>query len=451
MRPSATAELRAALEAMDTQALGAELHAAVRELYPLCRSITGDGLRASLRILGRKVPLTLHEVPSGTRVFDWVVPREWNLRGARLLGPGGEVIADAARLNLHVLNYSVPFRGRVSLEELQTHLHSLPDAPELVPYRTSYYRDAWGFCLSHAVRNRLGPGEYQVEIDTTLSDGSLTYGELVHPAAPSDDEVLFSTHCCHPSLANDNCAGMAMCAELARMLCGHEAALHLSLPLRPWHHRRDHLARRQRGRRADGSRMASSPPASETQAGSPTSGAGAATPRSIGRRFWCCTTRAWSTTSGPSLLTGTTSASTARPDSICRSAPSPALLTASIPSTTPRPTTSLVKPDRLVDTLRRYLEVIEVLEGNAVFVNLQPKCEPQLGKRGLYDAVGGQSHAAASQMAMLWVLNLSDGTHSLIEVAERSGVRFPEVWNAAQALERVGLLAPTEPPGGAAR
>jgi len=112
---------------------------------------------------------------------------------------------------------------------------------------------------------------------------------------------------------------------------------------------------------------------------------------------------------------------------------------------------SLVKPDRLVDTLRRYLEVVEVLEGNAAYVNLQPKCEPQLGKRGLYGAVGGQSHAAASQMAMLWVLNLSDGSHSLLEVAERSGVRFPEVWNAAQALERVGLLAPAKPPGGAAR
>jgi len=207
------------LDAMNPEALGAELHAGVRELYPICRSITGDGLRASLRILGRTVPLTLHEVPSGTRVFDWVVPREWNLRGARLLGPGGEVIADAARLNLHVLNYSVPFRGQVSLEELQAHLHSLPEAPELVPYRTSYYREAWGFCLSHAVRSRLGPGEYQVEIDTTLSDGSLTYGELVLPGA-EQREVLVSTHCCHPSLANDNCAGMVMCAELARILSG---------------------------------------------------------------------------------------------------------------------------------------------------------------------------------------------------------------------------------------
>jgi aminopeptidase-like protein len=141
------------------------------------------------------------------------------MRGARLLGPGGEVIADASRLNLHLLNYSVPFRGKVSLQELQDHLYSLPEAPDLVPYRTSYYREAWGFCLSHSVRASLSEGEYRVEIDTTLADGSLTYGEVAL-VGEEDREVLVSTHCCHPSLANDNCAGMVMCAELARILSG---------------------------------------------------------------------------------------------------------------------------------------------------------------------------------------------------------------------------------------
>src|SRR5262245_60126774 len=179
MPPEAGEELRALLDGLDPEALGAELHAGVRELYPLCRSITGEGLRASLRLLQRRAPLVFHEVPSGTRAFDWVVPREWNVRGARLLGPADEDVAGALRLNLHLLNYSVPFRGKVSLVELQEHLHSLPEAPELVPYRTSYYREAWGFCLSHSVRASLPPGEYRVEIDTTLADGSLTYGELV--------------------------------------------------------------------------------------------------------------------------------------------------------------------------------------------------------------------------------------------------------------------------------
>jgi hypothetical protein len=136
---------------------------------------------------------------------------------ARLLGPDGEVIADAGQLNLHLLNYSVPFHGTVELEELERHLHSLPDAPSLVPYRTSYYREAWGFCLSHAQRTRLRPGQYRVEIDTRLTEGSLTYGEaVVRGAEPG--EILISTHCCHPSLANDNCAGMAMCALLAQQL-----------------------------------------------------------------------------------------------------------------------------------------------------------------------------------------------------------------------------------------
>lgn len=435
---------------MDTQALGSELHAAVRDLYPLCRSITGDGLRASLRILSRKVPLTLHEVPSGTQVFDWVVPREWNLRGARLLGPGGEVIADAARLNLHVLNYSIPFRGRVTLEELQAHLHSLPDAPELVPYRTSYYRDAWGFCLSHAVRSRLEPGEYQVEIDTTLSNGSLTYGELVLPGT-EQREVLVSTHCCHPSLANDNCAGMVMCAELARILAGMKRRYTYRFLFVPgtigaitW------LAR------------------NEEAAGRITHGLVAACVGDAGRLTYKRSRRGDAEIDRAAVLVLQQAGveHDVRPftpygyDERQYNSPGFDLPVGSLTRTpygeypeyhTSADDPSLVKPDRLVDTLRRYLEVIEVLEGNAVLVNLQPKCEPQLGKRGLYGAVGGQSHAAASQMAMLWVLNLSDGRHSLLEVAERSGVRFPEIWNAAQALERVGLLSQPEPGGGLPR
>src|SRR5712691_1956153 len=182
-RPSdgAAADLRRLVDGLDAGTLGAEMYALIRELYPICRSITGDGLRRSLRMLQRLAPLVLHEVPTGTPVFDWLVPREWNFRSARLTGPDGEVIADAERLNLHVLNYSVPFHGKVRLEELERHLHSLPDQPSLVPYRTSYYKEDWGFCLRHDRRARLSPGEYDVFVDTSLTDGSLTYGEVVVP------------------------------------------------------------------------------------------------------------------------------------------------------------------------------------------------------------------------------------------------------------------------------
>ena len=440
MPPSAAGELRAAIDALDAVKLGAELHAGVGELYPICRSITGEGLRASLRLLQQRVPLVLHEVPSGTAVFDWVVPREWNLRGARLLDPRGEVVVDAARLNLHVLNYSVPFRGTVSLEELQPHLHSLPETPDLVPYRTSYYREAWGFCLSHATRSRLAPGDYQVEIDTSLTVGSLTYGELVLPGA-EEREVLVSTHCCHPSLANDNCAGMVMCAELGRLLSGMRRRYTYRFLFVP-------------GTIGAIAWLGSH----EKTAGRIAHGLVAACAGDAGRLTYKRSRRGDAEIDRAAVLVLQRSGAEhqIRPftpygyDERQYNSPGFNLPVGSLTRTpygeypeyhTSADDPTLVKPEKLVDTLRRYLEVFEVLEGNGVYRNLQPRCEPQLGKRGLYGPVGGQSHAVAGQMAMLWVLNLSDGTHSLLDIAERSDLPFSEVWRAAQALEGVGLLA----------
>ena len=437
-------ELGAVIEALDVEALGAELHAGMRELYPLCRSITGNGLRASLRILQRWAPLELHEVPTGTKVFDWVVPREWNLRSARLIGPGGEIIADAAQLNLHVLNYSVPFRGTVSLEDLQAHLHSLPEAPELVPYRTSYYQDTWGFCLSQAVRDRLAPGSYHVEIDTTLAHGSLTYGELFLPGA-EQSEVLISTHCCHPSLANDNCAGMVMCAALARLLSGMNRRFGYRFLFVPgtigaitWLALNEERA----GRIAHGLVAACAGDSGRLtykrsrQGHAEIDRAVAAVLRQSGedheiRDFspYGYDERQFNSP-GFNLAVGSL---TRTPHGEYReyhtSADDP----------------SLVRPEKLADTFRRYLEVFEVLEGNRTYRNLLPKCEPQLGRRGLYGSVGGRSHAVARQMAMLWVLNLSDGEHTLLDVAERSALPFREIRRAAEALEHAGLLAAMEP------
>ena len=222
-RPRAAARseepLRALIARFDAAAAGAAMHDLVRELFPLCRSLTGEGVRQSLAVLGRGARLRTTEVASGTRVFDWTVPREWNLRSARLVAPDGEVVADAADSNLHVVGYSVPFDGEVPLEELQRHLHSLPEQPALVPYRTAYYAEDWGFCLTHERRARLRPGLYRATIDATLAPGALTYGEIVLPGT-SSREVLVSAHCCHPSLANDNLSGMVVAAALARILSG---------------------------------------------------------------------------------------------------------------------------------------------------------------------------------------------------------------------------------------
>jgi aminopeptidase-like protein len=431
--------IRELIDEIDPASAGAQMHALVRELYPLGRSITGDGLRQSLRILQRLAPLTLHEVPTGTPVLDWVVPREWNLRGARLRGPDGEVVLDAERLNLHVLGYSVPFRGQVPLEELQDHLHSLPEQPNLVPYRTSYYRDDWGFCLSHAQRARLRPGLYDVLIDADLAEGALTYAEVVVPGA-SASEVLVSAHCCHPSLANDNLSGMVLAATLARLLQGTRLRYTYRFLFAPgtigaitWLALNESRVRRivhglvaacvgdagrltyKRSRRgnADIDRAAAHVLAHCGEDHEIRD----FTPYGYDERQYC--------SPGFDLPVGS--------------------LTRTPYGEYPEYHTSgdtpdLVRADRLADSLRRYLEVFEVLEENLTYVNLHPKGEPQLGKRGLYGSVGGRSHASPSQMALLWVLNLSDGTRPLLAVAEQSKLPFPDVLRAARALEAAGLL-----------
>jgi aminopeptidase-like protein len=444
----AAEDLRRMADGLDAAALGDEMHALVRELYPICRSITGDGLRASLRILQRVAPLELHEVPSGTAVFDWVVPREWNLRAARLTAPDGAVVADTRRNNLEVLNYSAPFRGRVGRDELERHLHSIAEQPALVPYRTSYYREDWGFCLPHEKRVTLPPGEYDVLVDTTLADGSLTYGELVVPGA-QPDEVLVSAHCCHPSLANDNLSGMVVSATLARLLSGLSPRYTYRFLFIPgtigsitWLALHEEQARRiahglvaaclgdpgrltyKRSRRGDAE--------IDRAVAHVLSRAGEEhelrdfDPYGYDERQYC--------SPGFDLAVG----------SLTRT-PHGEYPEYHTSADTP----SLVKPDRLADSLRRYLEVFEVLEGNRVYVNLSPRCEPQLGKRGLYGSVGGRSHAVASQLAMLWVLNLSDGRYALLDIAERSKLRFAEIAAAARALERVGLLRAADGGGGA--
>ena len=440
-RPSdgASEALRRIIDELDGPSIGAEMYGVIQELYPICRSITGEGLRRSLRILQRIAPLELHEIPSGTQVFDWAVPREWNLRTARITGPDGEVVVDSEGLNLHVVSYSVPFRGKVGREQLEEHLHSLSQQPSLVPYRTSYYKEDWGFCLSHERRARLAPGEYDVFVDTSLSEGSLTYGELVAPGARTD-EVLISAHCCHPSLANDNLSGMVLAATLARLVSGLLLRYTYRFLFVPgtigsiaWLALNEERARRiahglvaacvgdagrltyKRSRRGNAEIDRSviqvlmhSGQDHEVRD---------FTPYGYDERQYC--------SPGFDLAVGS--------------------LTRTPHGEYPEYHTSgddlsFVKPDRLADSLRRYLEVFEVLEGNRTYLNLSPKCEPQLGKRGLYEPVGGRSHAIAGQMAMLWVLNLSDGAHSLLDVAERSKLPFPAVRSAARALERAGLL-----------
>jgi aminopeptidase-like protein len=435
----AAAALRRAVDGLDLDQAGAAMHALVAELFPICRSITGDGVRESLRVLQQLVPLATFEVPSGTAVFDWVVPREWNVREAWVRGPAGDVVVDFRRSNLHLVSYSVPFRGRLPLDDLRRHLHSLPEQPARIPYRTTYYKEDWGFCLSQEQLDRLAPGEYEVLVDTTFTDGALTYGELVLRGA-TPDEVIVSAHCCHPSLCNDNLSGMAVAAWLARILRGLETRYTYRFLFAPatigaitWLARNEEATRRVR----HGLVLANAGDAGQITYKKSRRGNA-----EIDRAVALVLRR----TGGRSSIR---EFSPYGYDERQFCSPGFDLAVGSLTRTPygeyPEYHTSgddlgFVKPAALADTLRCCLEVLEVLEGNHAYLNLNPKCEPQLGRRGLYGSIGGQSHSFADQMAILWVLNLSDGEHTLLDVAERSDLPFHKIRSAAHALEAAGLL-----------
>lgn len=420
---------------------GAAMHALVAELYPICRSITGDGLRRSLNILAGHVPLTIHEVPSGTKVFDWVVPREWRIRNAFIEGPDGRCVLRLADSALHVVNYSVAVDRLMPLSELRQHIHTLPDQPRLIPYRTAYYSETWGFCMAHSVLASLAEGPYRACIDAEFLDGSMSYGEYLHPGT-SGEEVLLSAHACHPALANDNCSGMAVLAHLAGRLAGRRTRYGYRFLFAPgtigaiaWLARnRDVIGRIRHGLVVAGvgdpgeftykrSRRGDAPiDAAMAYLLGDRTPAGRVrdfSPYGYDERQFC--------SPGFDLPVG--------------------LLQRSPYGEFPEYHTSadnpeFVQPAQLAGTLDLLEGLIAILEGDRRLRNTQPYCEPQLGRRGLYAAIGGDAQAARRNMAMLWLLNQSDGRKSLMEIAQRSGLPFATIAETAALLEREGLLVP---------
>jgi aminopeptidase-like protein len=426
---------------IDPEAVGTEIYDLARKLYPICRSITGDGLRRTLDILGREVPLAIREVPSGTRVFDWTVPREWNIRDAYIKNAQGERVVDFQRSNLHVVNYSIPIHARMSLAELRPHLHSLPEHPDWIPYRTSYYNEQWGFCLTHRQLQSLEEGEYEVSIDASLTDGHLTYAEYFQ-AGESSQEVLISTHACHPSLANDNLSGLALVAVLARSLCRLSLKYSYRLIFVPttigsitWLSQNEERLpfvahglvvacvgdsgpmtyKRSRRGSAEIDRAAMHVLARSGDVHRVVD----FSPWGYDERQFC--------SPGLDLPVG--------------------LLTRTPNGQFPEYHTSaddldLVQPLYLGDSFRKLASILEVIELNETYVNLSPKGEPQLGRRGVYRAMGGETDVPEQQLAMLWVLNLSDGQHSLLDIAERSDLSVQVLARAAGILQATGLLTP---------
>jgi aminopeptidase-like protein len=418
---------------------GEEMYALVAELYPICRSITGNGVRTTLEILKRTAPLDVHEVPSGTPVFDWTVPREWNIRDAYVKGADGGRIIDFLESNLHVVSYSVPVRARMTLAELRAHLFTRPDLPDVIPYRTSYYNEAWGFCLSQRQLDQVLEGEYEVVIDSSLEPGSLTYGECYLRGA-SDDEVLVSCHVCHPSLANDNLSGIAVAARLARELTSRPRRYSYRFLFIPgtigsitWLARNEERVSRIR----HGLVLAGL-------------GEGGTFTYKRSRQGKAEIDRAVAHVLGHAGRKSTViEFSPYGYDERQFCSPGFDLPVGCLMRTphgqyreyhTSADDLSFVSPSALAESLGVCLEIIDVLEGNGRYVNQNPKCEPQLGRRGLYRAMGGALDRASRELAMLWVLNLSDGAQSLLDIAERSGLSFTAIKAAADALTSHGLL-----------
>ncbi len=415
------------------------MHALVERLYPLCRSITGDGVRRTLEIVGESLPLEVHEVPTGTEVLDWTVPKEWNIRDAYVKDPSGRKVVDFSESSLHVVGYSTPVSATLTLDELRPHLHTLPEQPDLIPYRTSYYAETWGFCLRHETLAALPPGPYEVVIDSTLADGHLTYAEHVVPGE-SADEVLVSCHICHPSLANDNLAGVAVAVELAMRLAER----------RPRHTYRFVFAPGTIGAITWLAR-------NRDRAGRIRAGLVLAC---AGDRGSLTYKRSRRGNAEIDRVMEHVLRASGRPHTVVDFSPygyderqycSPGFdlgvgsLTRTPYGAYPEYHTSadnpgFVSPEAMTETLETLWEAVDVLERDRRYLNLSPYGEPQLGRRGLYGSLGGRSDTKRDQMAMLWVLNLSDGDHSLLDIAERSGLSFPLVADAALALQSAGLL-----------
>ena len=430
---------RAAL--VDAQSAGAEMFGWMTELYPICRSITGEGFRETQRYLQQIVPdLQVRSVPSGTQCFDWTVPAEWNIRDAYVVGPDGQKVIDFQQSNLHVVNYSTPIDQRMPLHQLREHLHTLPELPDQIPYRTSYYQRAWGFCLTQHQFDQLPDGEYHVVIDSDLNDeGCMNYGELLLPGE-SDEEVLISAHACHPSLCNDNLSGVVIAATLARLMQQVRRRYSYRFLWVPggvgsvvWmSQNRDKLSNIQHGlvltclgdpgdftykrtRRGD---------AEIDQAAINVLKYSGGEHRVIDFSPYGYDERNYNSCRYQ-LPVGSLSRSQygeyygyhASGDNLDQ-----------------------MSPDRLGESFMMYVSILKVLENNHTYINTIPDAEPQLGKRGLYSMMGGLQGRDRMELVFLWVMNLSDGQHSLLDISDRSGYSFDLIQQGAEILCEHGLL-----------
>lgn len=403
----------------------------MKKLYPICRSITGNGVRQTLQIIKEIIPIDIKEVPTGTKVFDWEVPREWNIRDAYIKNSKGERIVDFKKNNLHVLNYSTPIHKKISLEELKKHLFTLPKHPDWIPYKTSYYDENWGFCITNKQYEQLEDDTYEVYIDSSLDDGHLTYGEL-YIKGESEEEFLLSTYLCHPSLCNDNLSGVVLLTYLAKELENKDLKYSYRFLFIPetigaitWLALNEEKTKNIKcglvatcvgdngnityKRTQNGNTIIDEVVEKVLQE--------SGHPHQIKNFFpWGSDERQYCSV-GFNLPVG----------SLMRTQ------YAHFPQYhTSADNLDFIDISSLSDSFKKYLEVIYIIENDDIYINLSPKCEPRLGERGLY--------GYSQRTAIRWVLSFSDGNNSLLDISKRSGLRFELIKEAADLLVDSVLL-----------
>jgi aminopeptidase-like protein len=407
-----------------------DLHGLITELFPINRSLTGAGVRETLEIVARHVDLTIKEVATGTAVLDWHVPMEWNIRSGTISTLSGRRLVDFSENNLHVVGYSKPVQGVLSRAELAKHVHTLPDQPDLIPYRTGYFADDWGFCLPHNLWQTMTDESYRVEIDSDISPGSLTFGELFLPGETTQ-EVLITCHICHPSLANDNLSGIAVMTALAMRQAKRRRRLGYRFLFLPatigaitWLDRNQAtLDRIQHGLVLTCLGDASGFHYKESRSGAIVDRAVAHVLQHSGHSYELLPFNPYGyderqfCSPGFDLPVG--------------------CLMRGVHGTFPEYHTSadnldFVKPAALDQSYAVIETVLDLLDRNRTYVRIDGRGEPQLGRRGLYRAIAGQREAGgANQMDLLWFLNLADGRHSLLDMAIRADVPFARLEAAA--------------------
>ena len=457
-----------------SEKIGIDMLQLMEKIFPICRSITGNGVRQTLKILREQIPLEIHEVTTGTRVFDWTIPKEWNINDAYIIDPDGEKIVDFKKSNLHVLNYSIPINQKISLSELKNHVHTIPEKPDLIPYVTSYYSERWGFCMEHNKFLKLKEGEYHVVIDSELSYGSLTYGEYLIPGK-TENEILLSCYVCHPSMCNDNLSGVVLLTMLLKYLKNLKLNYSIRFLFIPetigaitWlAQNEDKLSKIKHGlivtcvgdsgvltykKTRNGNSQIDHTVEKVLKKYFPKHRILDFFPWGSDERQFCSPgfdlpvgsllRSIYGKDEFPEYHTSGDNLEFMNRKSLSESFMSYLMVLFELEKSFEKD--SLEFPVR--KNLKNDIEFSEINKKEK-YLNLNPKCEPQLGKRGIYHELGGQENLMEQrkiEFAIFWILNLSDGNWTIQDISKRSNIPIEEIQKAKEILINAKLLQKIE-------